>query len=239
MTSLLAKADNDVLKMVEKLENKDLLKILNDMRAIPIAAFYNLGGSAHISIGGISGLNDKQREDFINYYQNSRKAQSWSEKIVSNFMADMVNSWEKELFKITPHLMEYSAKTNYEALAKNQDSYNPAQDEILVKTKNDYQSLMNLIAKAKKYSVANPAQVRLEELMQDNPLERQRLLAERQNLDPLKKSISMATAAIFRETQNSELKSNPYQEANIPLSLKRAFNSLVTAISSNDGAIDY
>lgn len=239
ISSLLAKSNNDVVKMVENLEDKDLLKILNDMRAIPIAAFYNLGGSAHISIGGVSGLNDKQREDFVNYYQNSRKAQSWSEKIVSNFMTDIVNSWEKELFKITPQLMEYAAKTNYEALSKQKNSYNPANDEILVKTKNDYQSLMNLIAKAKKYSVSNPEAVKLEELMQDNPLERQRLLAQRQNLDPLKKSISMASAAIFRETQSTEQKTNPYQEANIPLSLKRAFNSLVTAISSNDGAIDY
>ena len=65
MGKLLEQYDNDVVKMVESLENKDLLKILNDMRAIPIAAFYNLGGSGHISIGGVRDLDENQRKQFI------------------------------------------------------------------------------------------------------------------------------------------------------------------------------
>ncbi|MFM7457077.1 MAG: hypothetical protein ACKO3R_00235 [bacterium] len=200
---LLKKHNNDVVKMVESLDGKDLLKILNDMRAIPIAAFYNLGGSAHISIGGVRDLDEKQRKQFIDYYKKTRNPQSWSEKIISNFMTDIVNSWEKELFKTTPDLMKHAAKTNYEALyAENPSAkYDPARDEILVKTKEDYQALKNLIAEAKGYSVNNLKAVKLEELMQDNPLRRSELLAERDNLNPLKKSISMATAAIFRMTQ--------------------------------------
>jgi hypothetical protein len=245
---LLEKHDNDVVKMVENLEDKDLLKILNDMRAIPIAAFYNLGGSGHISIGGVRDLDKDQKKQFINYYKNTRNPQSWSEKIISNFMTDMVNAWEKELFKTTPDLMEYAAKTNYGALYGENSSpkYDPTRDEILVKTKEDYQSLINLIAEAKGYSVNNPKAVKLEELMQDNPLRKQELLTQRKNHDSLKRSMSMATAAIFIETQGTNgnqalinTKCNPFANENIPEVLKKAFNSLVTAIASNDGSIDY
>jgi hypothetical protein len=248
---LLKQYDNDVVKMVENLGDKDLLKILNDMRAIPIAAFYNLGGSGHISIGGVRDLDENQRKQFIDYYKDTRNPQSWSEKIISNFMTDMVNAWEKELFKTTPDLMEYAAKTNYEALYAENPSgkYDPTRDEILVKTKEDYQALKNLIAEAKGYSVNNPKAVKLEELMQDNPLRKQELLTQRKNLDPLKKSMSMATAAIFRATQgeNAEIKDgqsqntkqNPFASANIPEVLEKAVKYLITAIASNDGSIDY
>jgi hypothetical protein len=250
---LLEKHNNDVVKMVEDLKGEDLLKILNDMRAIPIAAFYNLGGSCHISIGGLRDLEEKQKKQFIDYYKNTRNPhpQSWSEKIIANFMTDMVNAWEKELFKTTPDLMEYAAKTNYEALYAENPSgkYDPTRDEILVKTKEDYQALKNLIAEAKGYSVNNPKAVKLEELMQDNPLRKQELLTQRKNLDPLKKSMSMATAAIFRATQgeNAEIKDgqsqntkqNPFASANIPEVLEKAVKYLITAIASNDGSIDY
>ena len=249
---LLEKHNNDVVKMVENLEDKDLLKILNDMRAIPIAAFYNLGGSGHISIGGVRDLDENQRKQFVDYYKKTRNPQSWSEKIISNFMTDMVNGWEKELFKITPDLMEDAAKTNYEVLYRDV-KYDPKQDEILVKTKQDYQALINLIAEAKGYSVNNPKAVKLEELMQDNPQRRSELLAERDNLDPLKRAISMVIAAIFRATQrgndtvNAEMenghpqntKRNPFASANIPERLREVFNGLVTAIaSSGEGSID-
>jgi hypothetical protein len=248
---LLKEHDNDVVKMVEDLDEKGLLKILNDMRAIPIAAFYNLGGSGHISIGGVRDLDENQRKQFIDYYKKTRNPQSWSQKIISNFITDMVNAWEKELFKTTPDLMEYAAKTNYEALygENSSEKYEPKKDEILIKTREDYQALKNLIAEAKGYSVNNSKAVKLEELMQDNPLEREKLLAERKNLDPLKKSISMATAAIFRATQggNAEIKNgqsqytkrNPFANENIPERLETAFNGLVTAAASNDGSIDY
>jgi hypothetical protein len=252
---LLEKYDNDVVKMVENLEDKDLLKILNDMRAIPIAAFYNLGGSGHISIGGVRDLDENQRKQFVNYYKKTRNPQSWSEKIISNFMTDMVNGWEKVLLETTPDLMEYAAKTNYEALYGENSSakYDPKNDEILIKTREDYQALKNLIAEAKGYSVNNPKAVKLEELMQDNPLEREKLLAERKNLDPLKRAISMATAAIFRATQGGNdtlsaemekrhpqnTKRNPFPEENIPARLATAFRGLVTAIAaSGKGSID-
>jgi hypothetical protein len=244
---LLQKHDNDVVKMVENLKAEDLLKILNDMRAIPIAAFYNLGGSCHISIGGLRDLEEKQKKQFIDYYKNTRNSQSWSEKIIANFMTDMVNAWEKELFKTTPDLMEYAAKTNYQALCGENDSpYNAQEDQILLQTREDYQALKNLIAEVKGYSVNNPEAVKLEELMQDNPLRRSELLAQRQNLDPLKRSMIMATAAIFRATQGSnntetgaQIKQNPFANKNIPETLKKAFNGLVTAIASNNGSIDY
>jgi hypothetical protein len=244
---LLKDHDNDVVKMVEELRAKDLLKILNDMRAIPIAAFYNLSGSGHISIGGVRDLSEEQRNQFIDYYKKTRNSQSWSEKIIANFMTDMVNAWEKELFKTTPDLMEYAAKTNYQALYGENDSpYNAQEDKILFQTREDYQALKNLIAEVKGYSVNNPEAVKLEELMQDNPPRRSELLAQRNNLDPLKRSISMATAAIFRATQGgnntetgSQAKRDPFANQNIPETLKQAFNSLVTAIASNDGSIDY
>jgi hypothetical protein len=241
---LLKDHDNDVVKMVENLKAKDLLKILNDMRAIPIAAFYNLGGSGHISIGGVRDLSEEQKNQFVNYYKNTRNSQSWSEKIIANFMTDMVNAWEKELFKTTPDLMEYAAKANYEALSAGNPS--TKQDQILLQTREDYQALKNLIAEVKGYSVNNPEAVKLEELMQDNPLRRSELLAQRNNLDPLKRSISMATAAIFRATQGgnntetgSQAKRDPFANQNIPETLKKAFNGLVTAIASNNGSIDY
>ncbi|MEB3315475.1 MAG: phosphoenolpyruvate carboxylase [Candidatus Melainabacteria bacterium] len=239
---LLEKHNNDVVKMVEDLKEEDLLKILNDMRAIPIAAFYNLGGSCHISIGGLRDLEEKQKKQFIDYYKNTRNPQSWSEKIIANFMTDMVNAWEKELFKTTPDLMEYAAKTNYQALyGENNSPYNAQEDKILKQTREDYQALKNLIAGAKDYSVSNPQAVRIEELMQDNPLRRSELLAQRQNLDPLKRSMIMAIAAIFRQTQGpgSSEKKNPFDNQNIPVTLRKAFNSLVTAIASNDGSIDH
>jgi hypothetical protein len=234
--------------MVEELQAKDLLKILNDMRAIPIAAFYNLGGSGHISIGGVRDLSEEQRNQFIDYYKKTRNSQSWSEKIIANFMTDMVNAWEKELFKTTPDLMEYAAKVNYEALSAGNPStrYDPKQDQILLQAREDYQALKNLIAEVKGYSVNNLEAVKLEELMQDNPLRRSELLAQRNNLDPLKRSISMATAAIFRATQGgnntetrAQFKRNPFANKNIPKTLKKAFNGLVTAIASNNGSIDY
>jgi hypothetical protein len=154
----------------------------------------------------------------------------------------MVNAWEKELFKTTPDLMEYAAKTNYQALYGENDSpYNAQEDKILKQTREDYQALKNLIAGAKDYSVSNPQAVRIEELMQDNPLRRSELLAQRQNLDPLKRSMIMAIAAIFRQTQGpgSSEKKNPFDNQNIPVTLRKAFNSLVTAIASNDGSIDH
>lgn len=247
---LLEKYNNDVVEMVESLDGKGLLKILNDMRAIPIAAFYNLGGSCHISIGGLRGLAEEQKKQFIAYYKNTRDPQSWSEKIIANFMTDMVNAWEKELFKTTPDLMEYAAKTNYQALCGENSPYNPQKDEILKQTREDYQALKNLIAEAKGYSVNNPKAVKLEELMQDNPLRRSELLAQRQNLDPLKRSMIMAIAAIFRATQrgndtvstdgqSQNTKRNPFAAENIPESLAKAFRGLVTAIASNDGSIDH
>jgi hypothetical protein len=243
---LLEKYDNDVVKMVENLQGEDLLKILNDMRAIPIAAFYNLGGSCHISIGGLRDLEEKQKKQFIDYYKNTRNPQSWSEKIIANFMTDMVNAWEKELFKTTPDLMEYAAKTNYQALYGDDSPNNAQKDETLKQTREDYQALKNLIAGAKDYSVSNPQAVRIEELMQDNPPRRSELLAQRNNLDPLKRSISMATAAIFRATQGgnnaetgAQIKQNPFANQNISETLKKAFNGLVTAIASNNGSIDY
>jgi hypothetical protein len=252
---LLEKHNNDVVKMVESLEKEDLLKILNDMRAIPIAAFYNLGGSGHISIGGVRDLDENQRKQFIDYYKKTRNPQSWSQKIMSNFMTDMVNGWEKVLFETTPDLMEYAAKTNYEVLyGKNHsEQYDPKKDEILIKTREDYQALKNLIAEAKGYSVNNPKAVKLEELMQDNPLRRSELLAERDNLDPLKRAISMVIAAIFGATQrgndtvNAEIKNghsqntkrNPFAKENIPARLATAFRGLVTAIAaSGKGSID-
>ncbi|MFZ4084053.1 MAG: phosphoenolpyruvate carboxylase [Vampirovibrionia bacterium] len=244
---LLEKYDNDVVKMVESLGKEDLLKILNDMRAIPIAAFYNLGGSGHISIGGVRDLDEAQRKLFINYYKKTRNPQSWSQKIISNFMTDMVNAWEKELFKTTPDLMEYAAKTNYGALYGENSSkqYDPKKDEILIKTREDYQALKNLIAEAKGYPVNNPEAVTLEELMQDNPLRRSELLAERDNLDPLKRAISMFTANVFCTTQGrnntntSNSKKNPFANENIPERLATAFKGLVTAAASNEGSIDY
>jgi hypothetical protein len=244
---LLEKYDNDVVKMVESLGKEDLLKILNDMRAIPIAAFYNLGGSGHISIGGVRDLDEAQRKLFINYYKKTRNPQSWSQKIISNFMTDMVNAWEKELFKTTPDLMEYAAKTNYGALygENSSEKYDPKKDEILIKTREDYQALKNLIAEAKGYPVNNPEAVTLEELMQDNPLRRSELLAERDNLDPLKRAISMFTANVFCTTQGrnntntSNSKKNPFANENIPERLATAFKGLVTAAASNEGSIDY
>jgi hypothetical protein len=170
-------------------------------------------------------------------------------------MTDMVNAWEKVLFETTPDLMEYAAKTNYEVLyGKNHsEKYDPTRDEILIKTREDYQALINLIAKAKGYSVNNPKAVKLEELMQDNPLRRSELLAQRDNLDPLKRAISMVIAAIFRATQrgndtvNAEIKNgypqnikrNPFASTNIPARLATAFRGLVTAIAaSGKGSID-
>jgi hypothetical protein len=192
-------------------------------------------------------LSEEQKNQFIDYYKKTRNSQSWSEKIIANFMTDMVNAWEKELFKTTPDLMEYAAKANYQALCGENDSpYNAQEDKVLKQTREDYQALKNLIAEVKGYSVNNPEAVKLEELMQDNPLRRSELLAQRNNLDPLKRSISMATAAIFRATQGgnntetgSQAKRDPFANQNIPETLKKAFNGLVTAIASNNGSIDY
>lgn len=235
--TLLAKHDNDLGKMVDALAEPDLRKILNDMRAIPIAAFYNLGGSAHISVGGVRGLDPVLKQQFIDFYKQSREASSWSGKIIKNFMTDMVDSWEKELFKITPDLMEHAATVNHAALGM---PYDAGQDRILQATKQDNQALRRLIAEAKGYRVSNVEDVKLNELLQNDPLQRAELLAERQNLNPLKRALSLTTSAIFRHTQQGNAgKQNPFSSNNIPPELNRAFNTLITAIaSSGDGSID-
>lgn len=263
ISALMKNYKNNLPEMVKKLPKGEMKTIINDMRAIPIAAFYDLVGFPHIASGGYSKLdtaNDgspeatkiyKLKKQFKDYYNIEKKYKSkqdmpLEDKLISRFMKDVVNGLEKVAFRIDPDLYQYSAELISEklpGLGKNELNKAGYVDNVHEAISKDWQAIKNLVAEIKNYIVQDPKKVNVRELYQRDPFRQRFYYMHRQNAKTLKASLIQTIGEIYKATQSNEKRSNPYDK-NLILekypNLAENTKRLISAISTlfKDESID-
>lgn len=230
--ALMAKYENNLPEMVKKLSPDEMKTIINDMRAIPIAAFYDLVGFPHIATGGYSKLDttnngtpeafqiEKLKKQFKDYYNIAEKFTSkhdmpLEEKLISRFMRDVVDGLEKVAFRIDPDLYQHSAEVISDKLPGlekpelNETGYIDNVHEAISK---DWQAVKNLVAEVKNYVVQDPKKVNVTELYQRDPFRQKFYYMHRQNAKTLKASLIQTIGEIYKVTQSGEKRLNPYDK---------------------------
>jgi len=116
--------------------------------------------------------------------------------------------------------------------------YSNEDDVLLQKLMHGNQATRNFIAKVKNYKVQDPQRVSLKELLQDNPEERDLLLARRDDAVIPRIGLAYSISKIINHCKENQL--NPLSIANIPLKyldlLRKAFSA--GASTFGNGCID-
>ncbi len=223
--------NNDLNLFANKLPVEDILNTLADVRAIPYSAMFNLIGGNHVSFYGYQGLiENKNLVEILQYYyhynQNSQEA-----RLTQHIM----DSLERGIF--TADLDIYSSAR---AVIEGQisDTYKPEEDVLLQKLITANQATRNFIAHIKKYPVANPEKVKLTELLQNSPDERDLMLARRNDAAVPRLGIAYSMSQIIADSK--ERKVNPLDITTIQTKyldlLRKAFAA--GASTFGNGCID-
>lgn len=221
--------NNDLNLLAERLSISEILSLLADIRAIPYSAMFNLIGGNHVSFYGYQNLDPALIEDLHYFYYDDETKQE------TRLLRHIIDSLERGVF--TADLSAYSeARKIIESVFR--DNYSIESDLLLNKLIEANQATINFIAQIKKYKVNNPQKVLLKELLQDNPEERDLLLARRDDAVVPRLGLAYSISKILKYCKENQL--NPLSINNIPLKyldlLRKAFSA--GASTFGNGCID-
>lgn len=223
-----AEYKNNLDLLAAKLATKQIVSILGDVRAIPYAAMFSLLGGNHVSFYGFDKL--MENKDLINSIKRFYAIEDSQE---ARLMKHIVDSLEKGImssdqacYKKAHTIIELSTDAKYQA----------ANDKLLTKLAQGEQETMNFVALIKGYKVADPKQVRIEELMQGQEDLRDLLIARRNDAAVPRLGIALAMSEILAQSQVN--KTNPLDEVpeNLLDLLRKAFAA--GASTFGNGCID-
>ena len=223
--------NNDLSLFADKLPVKEILSTLADVRAIPYSAMFNLFGGNHVSFYGYQGLeNRKELIEILQFYyhfnQNSQEARL-TKHIIDSLERGIFTS-DLDTYASAREIIENQISTNYQA----------KDDILLQKLIKANQATRNFIALIKKYPVANPEEVKLNELLQNNTEERDLLIARRNDAAVPRLGIAYSMAQIIADSKERNV--NPLDATNIQSKyldlLRKAFAA--GASTFGNGCID-
>lgn len=234
---------NDIDAMIKKLPKEDIITILADVRAIPYAAMFSLLGGNHVSFYGYEKvLEDKEKYAFgkgvqkktllewLQYFYNSP-----TETQEANLARHIIDSVERGIFTADQDC--YRQAHEMIELSTNPE-YKSGNDVLVLKFLQGEQETINFVAAVKGYKTENPKKVKLRELMQSNPKERDLLLARRDDAAIPRIGLARSIAEILSHTKSNDV--NPLDENNIPLNLLDLLRKAFAAGASTfgNGCID-
>ena len=234
---------NNIDTMIEKLPKEDIITILGDVRAIPYAAMFSLLGGNHVSFYGYEkiltnaekysftkGESKKTIVEWLRYFYNSEV--DTQEALLTRHMIDSLErgifTADQACYRQAHEMIEISTNPEYKS----------GNDRLLLSFIQAEQDTINFVAVIKGYKVVDPRKVILRELMQDNPQERDLLLARRDDAAIPRIGLARAIAEILSYTKEKDL--NPLDEKNIPLNLTDLLRKAFAAGASTfgNGCID-
>jgi phosphoenolpyruvate carboxylase len=234
---------NNLDLFAEKLPVDQIVKILGDIRAIPYAAMFSLLGGNHVSFYGFNELmNNTEKfatragtirktciEWIKHFYHQKNDSQEW------RLLTHMISSLEKGIMTADQQCYRRAHAIIEKATNPN---YRSGDDLLILKFLKAEQDTLNFIALVKNYRVDNPQKVKLEELMQDNPAERDLLLARRNDAAIPRMGIAISIAKILEHARENNL--NPLAAQNIPTELLDLLRKAFAAGASTfgNGCID-
>jgi phosphoenolpyruvate carboxylase len=223
--------NNDLDILSKKLSISEILGLLADIRAIPYSAMFNLLGGNHVSFYGYQGLdNDAEFIQELNYHYHQPES-----KQETRLLKHIIDSLERGIF--TADMAAYSEARKIIESASN-PHYRVEEDKLLQKLIIGNRATKSFIAKVKGYKVSDPENISLKELLQNNPEERDLLLARRDDAVIPRLGLAYSINKIIRHCKENEL--NPLSINSIPLKyldlLRKAFSA--GASTFGNGCID-
>lgn len=231
--------NNSLDLLADKLPVDNIVSILADIRAIPYAAMFSLVGGNHVSFYGFDrvlqdqtqiGSENKTIVEWLNYfyYHPEDSQESRLTRHIIDSLERGVITGDQECYRKAHELIELSTDPGYKA-----DT-----DELLAKLKNAQQSCINFIAKVKNYQVLDPNQVKINELMQNNPSARDLLIARRNDAAVPRIGIALSMSQILTNAKVKNI--NPLDSQNIPVNLLDLLRKAFAAGASTfgNGCID-
>lgn len=234
---------NNLDLFAEKLPSDQIVKILGDIRAIPYAAMFSLLGGNHVSFYGFdqlmsstekfaaqAGTIRKTCAEWIkHFYHQNDDSQEW--RLLSHMISSLekgIMTADQECYRRAHAIIEKATNPNYRS----------GDDLLILKFLKAQQDTMNFIAYIKDYRVANPKKVQLEELMQNDPAQRDLLLARRNDAAVPRMGIAVSISKILEHARNKNL--NPLAAENIPADLLDLLRKAFAAGASTfgNGCID-
>ena len=234
---------NNIDLMIDKLATKDIISILGDVRAIPYAAMFSLLGGNHVSFYGydkvlentekysfVKGATKKTIVDWLKYFYH-KPGESQETLLVRH----MIDSLERGIF--TADQACYRQAHEMIELSTNPE-YRSGNDHLILNFIQAQQDTINFVAAVKDYKVTDSKKVDLQELMQDNPAQRDLLLARRDDAAVPRIGLAKAISEIFTYAKENDL--NPLDEKNIPANLLDLLRKAFAAGASTfgNGCID-
>jgi hypothetical protein len=235
--------NNDLDLFAEKIPAEQIVKILGDIRAIPYAAMFSLLGGNHVSFYGFDQLmNSTEKfaastgtirktciEWIKHFYHLNDDSQEW--RLLSHMISSLekgIMTADQECYRRAHAIIEKATNPNYRS----------GDDLLILKFLKAQQETMNFIAYIKNYRVANPKKVQLEELMQNDPAQRDLLLARRNDAAIPRMGIAVSIAKILEHARAKNL--NPLAVENIPADLLDLLRKAFAAGASTfgNGCID-
>jgi phosphoenolpyruvate carboxylase len=234
---------NNIDSMIKKLPKEDIINILGDVRAIPYAAMFSLLGGNHVSFYGYDkvledtekyafgkGVQKKTLVEWLSYFYHSP-----TESQETLLTKHMIDSLERGIFTAD----QACYRQAHEMIEHATDSdYKSANDILILKFIQGQQATLNFVAKIKNYKVEKEDKVSLRELMQDNPEERDLLLARRDDAAIPRLGLARSICEILSFAKEND--TNPLEEENIPCNLKDLLRKAFAAGASTfgNGCID-
>jgi len=234
---------NNLDLFAEKLPADQIVKILGDIRAIPYAAMFSLLGGNHVSFYGFDQLMNctekfaaqagtirKTCAEWIkHFYHLNDDSQEW--RLLSHMISSLekgIMTADQECYRRAHAIIEKATNPNYRS----------GDDLLILKFLKAQQDTMNFIAFIKDYRVANPKKVQLEELMQNDPAQRDLLLARRNDAAIPRMGIAVSISKILEHAHSKNL--NPLAVENIPADLLDLLRKAFAAGASTfgNGCID-
>ena len=233
---------NDLGKLASGLELDHIVKILGDIRAIPYAAMFSLVGGNHVSFYGFDKVlaasekfsaNDAEPRslvEWIAYYCNSTE-----DTQEARLMRHIMNSLERGIMTADQDCYRKAHEIIENATC---DNYDVKNDELITKLMAAQQQTINFIAAVKHYQVADPKQVRFDELLQADIGARDLLTARRNDAAVPRIGIAIAMSKILADARIRGL--NPLDSQNIPVNLMDLLRKAFAAGASTfgNGCID-
>ncbi len=231
---------NDLAKLAAGLDIENIVKILGDIRAIPYAAMFSLVGGNHVSFYGFDKvLANKDRfgissqrtlVEWIAHYCNLTE-----DSQEARLMRHIINSLERGIMTADQDCYRKAHTIIEEATG---DNYDPDKDPLTNKLIAAQQHTINFIAAVKRYQVADPKTVKIEELLQNDKDARDLLIARRNDAAVPRIGIAIAMSKILANAKAQGL--NPLDSKNIPANqldlLRKAFAA--GASTFGNGCID-
>lgn len=237
------KYNSSLEQIAEKIETTTIVKILNDIRAIPYAAMFSLVGGNHVSFYGFDAIMEDQEKFALGkgaqkktivewlkfYYSNEEdKQETRLVKHIINSLERAIITSDQDCYRKAHEIIEYATSPDYKS----------GNDLLILKFLNAQQSTINFIALIKGYKVKNSKKVLIEELMQDDISTRDLLIARRNDAAVPRIGIAIAMSKIFAHAKSLGL--NPLMKETIPINLLDLLRKAFAAGASTfgNGCID-